>query len=106
MNFSWIFEKYTLLKNYLFFQSINYPEADILTWLLGAPYFVPYDSTILTTSSPLVTFPKTTCLPFKWGQSTVVIKNYEPLVFGPAFAMLKTNFVFLYIKFSSLNLFP
>lgn len=33
------------------------------------------------------TWPKTTCFPSRWGQFTVVMKNWDPLVFGPEFAM-------------------
>lgn len=34
--------------------------------------------------------PNTTCLPFKWGVATVVMKNCEPFVFLPALAMDKS----------------
>lgn len=40
-----------------------------------------------TTSIPFATLPKTVCLLSNHGVATVVIKNWEPLVFGPALAM-------------------
>lgn len=40
-----------------------------------------------TTSIPFTTLPKTVCLLSNHGVATVVIKNWEPLVFGPALAM-------------------
>ena len=46
-------------------------------------------STSLTTSIPLITWPKTTCFPLSQGQSFKVIKNCEPLVLGPELAMAK-----------------
>ena len=39
---------------------------------------------------PFITRPNTTCLPSSHGVATVVMKNCEPLVFRPAFAMLST----------------
>ncbi len=39
-------------------------------------------------SWPLVTFPKTVCLPSSHGAASVVtMKNWLPFVFGPAFAI-------------------
>src|SRR5262249_4143949 len=44
----------------------------------------------VTTSIPLVTWPKRLyCLPSLWRQSTVVMKNCEPLVLGPELAMAR-----------------
>lgn len=43
---------------------------------------------MFTTPIPFNTCPNTTCLPSKCGVGTVVMKNWEPLVFGPALAML------------------
>ena len=40
-----------------------------------------------TTSMPLVTLPNTQCLPSSQLVSTVHRKNWEPFVFGPAFAI-------------------
>lgn len=42
-------------------------------------------STLRTTSMPSTTRPKTTCLPSRKGVGTVVMKNWLPFVFGPAF---------------------
>lgn len=42
-------------------------------------------SIFFTTSMPSTTRPKTTCLPSRNGVGTVVMKNWEPLVLGPAF---------------------
>ena len=40
-----------------------------------------------TTSEPLVTRPNTVCFPSSHGVATVVMKNCDPFVFGPALAM-------------------
>lgn len=40
-----------------------------------------------TTSIPLATLPNTVCLLSNHGVATVVIKNWEPFVFWPAFAI-------------------
>lgn len=42
-------------------------------------------STFRTTSIPSTTLPKTTCLLFRNGVGTVVMKNCDPLVSGPEF---------------------
>src|SRR5207247_7651778 len=43
---------------------------------------------VSTVSIPLVTFPKTVCLPSSQGhESAVTMKNCEPFVFGPPFAI-------------------
>lgn len=34
-----------------------------------------------------MTFPKTTCFPSRCGVALTVMKNWEPLVFGPELAM-------------------
>lgn len=54
----------------------------------GASSLVSVDSSIFTIPKPFNTCPKTTCFPSKCGVATVVMKNWEPLVFGPALAML------------------
>ena len=36
-----------------------------------------------TTSWPSITLPNTLCFPSKWGVARCVMKNCEPLVFGP-----------------------
>jgi len=40
-----------------------------------------------TTSWPSRTWPKTPCLPSRWGVATWVMKNWDPLVLGPALAI-------------------
>ncbi len=42
-------------------------------------------SIFLTTSVPSTTLPNTVCFPSRKGVGTVVIKNWDPLVLGPAF---------------------
>ena len=44
-----------------------------------------------TTSIPFTTLPNTVCLLSNHGVATVVIKNWEPLVFGPALAIESVN---------------
>ncbi len=56
------------------------------TVLEGLPDCEPSASMALTTSMPSATLPKTTCLPSSHGVFTVVMKNCEPLVPGPALA--------------------
>ncbi|EMS62570.1 hypothetical protein CFC21_000100 [Triticum aestivum] len=71
------------------------------TFFFGrSPLSVSDDSIVLTMSMPSRTWPKTTCLPSSHGVCkqgskqlitlTVQMKNWLPLVFGPAFAMLST----------------
>ncbi len=45
----------------------------------------------LTTSMPAETLPNTVCLRSSQGVGTVVMKNWLPLVLGPALAMLSVN---------------
>ena len=45
---------------------------------------------LVTTSMPLVTLPKTQCLPSSHAVCTVHRKNCEPLVLGPALAIEST----------------
>jgi hypothetical protein len=53
------------------------------------------------------TWPKTTCAVSSHGQSTVVKKNCEPFVFGPAFAIDNTPTPScLSSNFSSANFSP
>jgi hypothetical protein len=40
----------------------------------------------LPTDLPRMTSPKTTCLSSRCGVGTVVMKNWEPFVFGPELA--------------------
>ena len=48
-------------------------------------------SSAMTTSEPLVTRPKTVCLPSSRGIAAVVMKNCEPLVLGPQLAIDTVN---------------
>ena len=58
----------------------------------GASFFpVLLLSIAWTTSAPLTTRPKTVCLPSSQGVGTVVMKNCEPLVCGPALAIERVN---------------
>lgn len=52
----------------------------------GLPESVPSASMALTMSIPSTTSPKTTCLPSNHEVTTVVMKNWDPLVLGPALA--------------------
>lgn len=56
----------------------------------GLSSVVSIPSSIFTTPIPFSTWPKTTCLSSRCGVGTVVMKNCEPLVLGPAFAMLSS----------------
>src|SRR5262249_22699284 len=56
----------------------------------GNPLSVPNASILRTTSIPATTLPKTTCLPSRCGAGAVQMKNCDPLVFRPRFAMLTT----------------
>ena len=97
----------------------------IVTLALGAPDCEPKPSIFLTNSMPSTTSPKTTykknkffkedfigeiiitCLPSSHDVTTVVIKNCEPFVFGPALAIDKRpGFECLSLKFSSANFSP
>ena len=49
-------------------------------------------SILRTTSMPSVTRPKTTCLLSRKGVGTVVMKNWLPFVFGPAFCVWLGSF--------------
>lgn len=79
------------------FRLISKPGHRYLSHFLGSLSFtftgasscVSMDSSILTTPIPFSTWPKTTCLPSKCDVGTVVMKNWEPLVLGPALAMLR-----------------
>lgn len=65
-------------------------------------------SILRTTSMPAssYTFPNTTCLPSRNGVGTVVMKNCDPLPFGPAFAIDSSPAVVCFsVKFSSANVF-
>lgn len=60
------------------------PQSAMTTGLWGAlAPLVSWFSMVLRTFSPSSSFPKTTWRPFSQGVSTVVIKNWLPLVLGP-----------------------
>merc|ERR1711920_188479 len=69
---------------------------------------VPFNFSIaFTTSIPSRTSPKTTCFPSRCEVTTVVMKNWLPLVSLPAFAIeRRPGLVCLILKFSSLNFSP
>jgi len=80
----------------------NWPQFAIVTVAAGFPDWEPYDSIFFTNSAPAVTFPNTTCLPSNQLVITVVIKNCEPLVLGPALAIdNKNGFSCFNLKFAS-----
>jgi len=64
------------------------PESMIVTLFFGFPCS---DATFLFIKStiyfPYTTLPKTVCFPSNQLQGTKVIKNWEPFVFFPAFAI-------------------
>ena len=70
------------------------------------PDWEPTDSRALATSTPSETLPKTTCLPSSQLVLAVVMKNWLPLVLGPAFAIEMQKGSCFRTKFSSLNLSP
>lgn len=71
------------------------------------PESEPRDSTFLTMSMPETTSPKTTCLPSSHEVTMVVMKNWDPLVLGPALAEERSPaLVCLSLKFSSANFSP
>ena len=63
------------------------PHCEITTSCRGLSpgLLVRVFSTLRTTSRPSITLPKTTCLLFRNGVGTVVIKNWQPFVFSPEF---------------------
>ena len=78
---------------------------------LVSPYSLPesepWPSIFLTRSWPSTTSPKTTCLPSSHEVTTVVMKNWDPLVLGPALAIdRRKGLLCLSWKFSSANLLP
>ena len=54
----------------------SWPQSAMTTFLLVLPDSLPSASIALTTSMPLVTLPKTTCLPSSQLVLTVQRKNY------------------------------
>jgi len=67
----------------------SWPQSAMTTGCEVGPLAEPTASIDLTTSIPLVTLPNTQCLPSRCGVGTVVMKNWLPLVLGPALAMDK-----------------
>src|SRR4051812_23516023 len=85
----------------------SWPQSSITIFAVGFPLLVPRASIFFTRSDPSLTSPKTTCLPSSQLVTTVVMKNCEPFVFGPALAIDRRNGrSCLSWKFSSLNLLP
>jgi len=83
------------------------PQSVTMTGSMGLLPSLGHFSTMRTTSMPDTTAPNTTCFPFRCGVSTVVIKNWLPLVLGPALAILNNpGRSCLSLKLSSLNLPP
>merc|ERR1719460_1770095 len=85
------------------------PAALIMTFFEGVPLEEPTASILRTTSieASSRTSPNTTCLLSSHAVFAVVMKNWLPLVFGPAFAIESCpGFVCLTWKFSSLNFAP
>jgi len=54
---------------------------------LVAPVYEPTLSRLSRTSNPSTTLPKTTCFPLSQSHGIKHMKNWEPFVFGPAFAI-------------------
>ncbi len=78
----------------------NCPLSATTIFFLVAPDCDPNPSIALTTSIPSTTLPKTTCFPSNHGHGTVVKKNCDPLVPGPALAIdNKPGWVCLRVKF-------
>ena len=74
---------------------------------IGIPLSVPYISKAFSTFIPFFTSPNTTWCPSSHGQGTVVIKNCDPFVFGPQFAMESNpGPVCFSVKFSSAKRSP
>jgi hypothetical protein len=70
------------------FSCLISPQEAILTYERGLSFVSLGDLSILSTISlPLMTLPKTTCFPSNHVVFAVVMKNYEPFVFLPAFAI-------------------
>ena len=83
------------------------PQLVMTTFFDGFPLPEPNVSIFLAMSYPSTTLPKTTCFPSSHGHGTVVMKNWDPLVFFPALAIDKSpGYVCLYLKFSSANFSP
>src|SRR5262245_3124855 len=66
------------------------PQSAITIFPFVRPEDDPRASIFFTTSMPSTTLPNTTCLPSSQAVWIVQRKNCEPLVLGPALAMLST----------------
>jgi hypothetical protein len=67
------------------------PHCAMVTSCVGLSRSVRVFSIIRTMSIPSITLPKTTCLLFRKGVAVVVIKNWQPFVFGPEFYNKKSQ---------------
>jgi len=63
----------------------------IVTLDLGLPESDPKSCRSFIAYLPSISFPNTVCFPLSQGQGTKVMKNWEPFVLGPAFAMDNKN---------------
>ena len=89
-----------------FFQE-SWPQSAITHLALVAPDEDPTLSKASKTSHPSMTFPNTVCFPSSQLHGINVMKNYDPLVFGPALAIDKSPLARCFIlKFSSANFMP
>ena len=77
---------YFINQIYFFHSS---PQSVILITFEVAPFLLPYFSIAPKVSNPFEIFPKTTCFLSRCGNLSKHIKNYEPFVPGPAFAIDK-----------------
>ena len=66
-----------------------YPQSVILIALDVVPFLLPIFSIFPSVSKPFEICPKTTCFLSKCENLSKQIKNYEPLVPGPEFAIDK-----------------
>ena len=95
-----------VLKQIFGYQTSS-PQLFMTIFLLGFPLFDPHCSILLTTSIPCTTCPKTTCFPSNQSVRAVVMKNCEPLLFGPELAIDSNPGTLCFrMKFSSSNLRP
>mmetsp|Transcript_15108 Transcript_15108/g.20256 ORF Transcript_15108/g.20256 Transcript_15108/m.20256 type:complete len:281 (+) Transcript_15108:580-1422(+) len=80
------------------------PHATMDTRCFVFPDWDPHRSSAFTTFIPSTTEPNTTCFPLRNGVASVVIKNCDPFVFSPAFAIDRSPGRSCFsLKFSSLN---
>lgn len=72
----------------------SWPQSETTIFLFVFPLWVPQPSIFLITSIPSTTVPKTTWRLSNQEVFTVVMKNCEPFVFGPALACVSFCFFF------------